>query len=103
MENLRRPVPGRKKTPRVARPMGLTQEHFRASGGRKMGRDGKRLGKYGESAMQVARLCIYFIALVAALTPDAFPVCSAQTLEPELRPDLRRALSARPQAFDMLG
>lgn len=53
--------------------------------------------------MQVARLCIYFIALVAALTPEAFPVCSAQTLEPELRPDLRRALSARPQAFDMRG
>ena len=48
--------------------------------------------------MQVARLCIYVIALVAALTLGAYLfaiVTSAQVTDPDLRPDVQRALITR--------
>jgi hypothetical protein len=60
----------------------------------------------GSQPMQVIRLCSYFIALFAALTPGVLPlgvVSSAQTTESALRPDLKRALSARKQVFDTTG
>ena len=52
--------------------------------------------------MQVARLFIYFIALIAALTLGAYlfaVVTSAQVIDPELRPDIKRALTARQETF----
>lgn len=52
--------------------------------------------------MQVLRLSIYFLGLLAALMISAvlFAVVSnAQTLEPKLRPNMRRALGARPDRF----
>ena len=48
--------------------------------------------------MQVARVCIYVIALIAALTLGAYLfaiVSSAQVIDPELRPDVKRALVTR--------
>ena len=83
-----------------------TTEQLPKTRGRKWGGMKSGSEKNRESARQVARLCIYFIALVAALTPGAFPLavsCGAQTLEPELRPDLKRALSARQRGFDTRG
>ena len=49
--------------------------------------------------MQVARVCIYVIALIAALTLGAYVfaiVTSAQVIDPDLRPDVKRALVTRP-------
>ena len=48
--------------------------------------------------MQVARVCIYVIALLAALTLGAYLfaiVTSAQVINPKLRPDVKRALITR--------
>jgi hypothetical protein len=55
-----------------------------------------------EKAMQFIRLSIYFLGLLAALMLSAFlfaVVSSAQTLAPKLKPDMRRALGARPDKF----
>ncbi|MGI9167303.1 MAG: DUF4214 domain-containing protein [Pyrinomonadaceae bacterium] len=52
--------------------------------------------------MQVARLCIYFIALIAGLTLGAYlfaVVTSAQVMDPELRPDMKRALAAQQETI----
>jgi uncharacterized protein DUF4214 len=52
--------------------------------------------------MRVLRLSLYFIALIAALTLGAYLLAvatSAQMIEPELRPDMKRALAARQDAF----
>jgi hypothetical protein len=56
--------------------------------------------------MQVLRLSIYFLGLLAALMLSAFlfaVVSNAQTLEPKLKPDMRRALGARPDTFTRAG
>ncbi len=52
--------------------------------------------------MQVLRLSIYFLALLLGLVFSAFliaTVSNAQTLRPELRPDIRRVLAAQQQKF----
>jgi hypothetical protein len=56
--------------------------------------------------MQVLRLSIYFLGLLAALLLSAFlfpSVSNAQMLVPKLKPDLRRALNARPDIFRRAG
>jgi Domain of unknown function (DUF4214) len=56
--------------------------------------------------MQTLRLSIYFLALLAALMLSAFlfaVVTNAQTLEPRLKPDMRRALGARPDKLTRAG
>lgn len=56
--------------------------------------------------MQVLRLSIYFLGLLAALMLSAFlfaVVSSAQTLEPKIKRDMRRALGARPDRFAGVG
>jgi len=56
--------------------------------------------------MQVLRLSIYFLGLLAALMLSALlfaVVSNAQTLEPKLKPDMRRALGARPETFPRAG
>ncbi len=56
--------------------------------------------------MQLLRLSIYFLGLLAALMISAFlfaVVSNAQTLEPKLKPDMRRALGARPDKFTRAG
>src|SRR6266536_3634939 len=52
--------------------------------------------------MQFVRFCIYLIALIAALTLGAYlfaVVTSAQVIDPELRPDIKRALAAHQETF----
>jgi hypothetical protein len=52
--------------------------------------------------MQILRLSIYFLALLLGLMLTAFlfaVVSNAQTLRPELKPDIRRALAARQEKF----
>ena len=52
--------------------------------------------------MQLLRLSIYFLCLLAALMLSAFlfaAVSNAQTLAPKLKPDMRRAVGARPDRF----
>jgi len=52
--------------------------------------------------VQVLRLSIYFLALLLGLVFSAFliaTVSNAQTLRPELRPDIRRVLAAQQQKF----
>ncbi len=56
--------------------------------------------------MQVLKLTIYFVGLLAALMLSAIlfaSVSNAQTLERKLKPDLRRALRARPDTFARVG
>ena len=56
--------------------------------------------------MNILRISIYFLGLLAALLLSAFlfaVVSDAQTLEPKLRPDVRRALGARPDRFTRAG
>jgi len=56
--------------------------------------------------MKILRLSIYFLGFLAALILSAFlfaVVGSAQTLEPKLKPDMRRALGARPDIFSRAG
>ena len=56
--------------------------------------------------MQALRLSIYFLGLLAALMISAFLfaiVSNAQTLAPKLKPDMRRALGARPDKFTPAG
>ena len=56
--------------------------------------------------MKILRLSIYFLGFLAALILSAFlfaVVGSAQTLEPKLKPDMRRALGARPDIFTRAG
>ncbi|MCM3905401.1 MAG: DUF4214 domain-containing protein, partial [Pyrinomonadaceae bacterium] len=56
--------------------------------------------------MQVLRLSIYFLALLAALMISAFlfaVVSNAQTPAPKLKPNMRRALGARPDKFTRAG
>ncbi len=52
--------------------------------------------------MQILRLSIYFLVLLLALMLTAFlfaVVSNAQTIRPELKPDIRRALAARQERF----
>ena len=56
--------------------------------------------------MGLLRLSIYFLGLLTALMLSAFlfaVVSNAQTLEPKLKPDMRRALGARPDTFTRAG
>jgi Domain of unknown function (DUF4214) len=56
--------------------------------------------------MQLLRLSIYFLGLLAALMLSAFlfaVVSNAQTLGPKLKPDMRRALGSRPDRFSRAG
>ena len=56
--------------------------------------------------MGLLRLSIYFLVLLTALMLSAFlfaVVSNAQTLEPKLKPDMRRALGARPDTFTRAG
>ncbi|MGI8896806.1 MAG: DUF4214 domain-containing protein [Pyrinomonadaceae bacterium] len=56
--------------------------------------------------MRILRLSVHFLGLLAALMLSAFPlavVCNAQTLAPKLKPDMRRALGARPDSFTRAG
>lgn len=56
--------------------------------------------------MQLLRLSFYFLGLLAALMLSAFlfaVVSNAQTLAPNLKPDMRRALGARPDSFTRVG
>jgi hypothetical protein len=55
--------------------------------------------------MRVLRLSLYLIALIVALTLGAYLLAvaaSAQMIEPELRPDIKRALAARQDALPEL-
>ncbi|HET6889950.1 MAG TPA: hypothetical protein VFH31_02515 [Pyrinomonadaceae bacterium] len=52
--------------------------------------------------MQILRLSIYFLLLMLGLVCTAFlfaVVSNAQTIRPELKPDMRRALAARQEKF----
>ncbi len=56
--------------------------------------------------MRLLRLSIYFLGLLAALMLSAIlfaVVSNAQTLEPKLKPDIPRALGARPDTFTRAG
>jgi uncharacterized protein DUF4214 len=56
--------------------------------------------------MQILRLSIYILGLLSALLLSAFlfaVVSNAQTLGPKLKPDMRRALGARPDTFNRVG
>ena len=56
--------------------------------------------------MGLLRLSIYFLGLLAALMLSAFlfaVVSNAQTVESKLKPDMRRALGARPDTFTRAG